>query len=200
MDCSMPDDELHFSDNQPTRADALKNRALLLETAGRLFAEQGVGTVSMTAIAEAAGVGKGTLYRHFDNKTALCHALLDQEMRDLQERALRRLRVYDDPLADLRWFVGQVIRFVNANADLLCVQAGTETAAAFEYPAHLWWRQTIRGLLGRIAPPGDLDYLADVIYIMLDVRTIDFQMNTLGYDLDRVESGLLTTIDRLLMA
>src|SRR5262245_32542619 len=98
-------DNLLINEPQPSRADALKNRALLLETAHRLFAEQGVENVSMTAIADAAGVGKGTLYRHFENKADLCHALLDQETRDLQERSLRRLQNMGDPLDDLAWFL-----------------------------------------------------------------------------------------------
>jgi AcrR family transcriptional regulator len=80
------DEIVMYGESLPSRADALKNRALLLETARRLFSEQGVEAVSMTAIADAAGVGKGTLYRHFENKAQLCQALLDDDQRALQER------------------------------------------------------------------------------------------------------------------
>ncbi|MEL6216458.1 MAG: helix-turn-helix domain-containing protein, partial [Pseudomonadota bacterium] len=71
-------------DGTPSRADARRNRKLLLETAQALFEANGVDAVSMTAIADAADVGKGTLYRHFPNKAALCNALLDEDMHALQ--------------------------------------------------------------------------------------------------------------------
>ncbi len=191
---------LLISDPQPSRADALKNRALLLETAQRLFAEQGVENVSMTAIADAAEVGKGTLYRHFKSKSELCHALLDHETRDLQERSLRRLQNYGDPHDDLSWFLEQVALFVIRNSRLLCVGANSRTdnegetpMLILEHPAHFWWRITIRGLLQRIQPSGDLDYMADVLYVMLDVHTLYFQREKLGYDTSRIIDGLIST-------
>jgi len=197
-------DNLLINDPQPSRADALKNRALLLETAQRLFAEQGVENVSMTAIADAAGVGKGTLYRHFENKSDLCHALLDQETRDLQERSLRRLQNMGDPHEDLVWFLEQVALFVIRNSRLLCVGASSRTDNEREmpplilaHPAHFWWRVTIRGLLQRINPPGDLDYMTDILYVMLDVHTIYFQRTTLGYDTARIIEGLTSTVKSL---
>lgn len=197
-------DNLLITDPQPSRADALKNRALILETAQRLFAEHGVENISMTAIADAAGVGKGTLYRHFENKSELCHALLDHETRDLQERSLRRLQNSGDPREDLAWFLEQVALFVIRNARLLCVGSNVRPDNEREapplilaHPAHFWWRVTIRGLLQRIQPSGDLDYKADVLYVMLDVHTIYFQRTILGYDNARIVNGLTSTLNAL---
>lgn len=193
-------DDLILNDSpQPSRADAVKNRALLLETARRLFTQKSVENVSMKAIAEAAGVGKGTLYRHFENKSQLCHALLDQETRDLQESSLRRLQNQGAPTDDLVWFVEQVAHFVIRNLDLLFIEEPELRVIMLAHPAHLWWRQTIRGLLGRIKPSGelDLDYTSDMIYVMLDARTIYFQMRVIGYDDTRIINGLQAVVRQI---
>lgn len=70
------------------RADAARNRVAVLEAAARLFAEQGVEAVSMDQVAAAAGVGKGTLFRRFGDKSGLAAALLDARERVLQEAIL----------------------------------------------------------------------------------------------------------------
>src|SRR6476660_4712317 len=71
------------------RADAARNRARILEAAGRLFAERGVEAVTMDEIAAAAGVGKGTLFRRFGDRAGLALALLEDAERDLQGLILR---------------------------------------------------------------------------------------------------------------
>lgn len=182
-------------DDTPARADARRNRERLLETAQQLFDAEGVDAVSMTAIAETAGVGKGTLYRHFANKTELCHALLDEDMQQLQERVLMYLRDHyaDTPGERLKWFLGEVFEFVRRNEDLLIV----ESDLSLDHIAHLWWRQTISGLLQQASPGNDVRYATDVLYIMLDVRTIRFQRDTVGHDPDAILAGLHATAERL---
>jgi AcrR family transcriptional regulator len=194
----MTHDNLIVPDPQPTRADALKNRALLLETAARLFAEQGVEAVTMSAIAEAAGVGKGTLYRHFQNKTELCHALLDHKDRELQERTLQRLREVCNPVGNLRWFLTEIAHYVKENEELLGA-GDTSGIPSLEHPANWWVRQTIRGLLGQAKLSGDLDYLTDLLYVMVDVRTIRYLYHTRRNSMERIIDGMLAAIDRLLV-
>jgi AcrR family transcriptional regulator len=186
----LDDNIIILQEPRPTRADALKNRALLLETAQRLFDEQGVDTVSMSAIAEAAGVGKGTLYRHFTDKGELCLALLDKDQRELQERTLTRLREQGDAYANLRWFVGQVLTFIDNHGKWL-------TNDALQHPAHMWWRQTIRGLFDQLRVSGDRDYKADTLYILLNPHSIEYLRTARGYDRERIEQGLLDTLDAL---
>src|SRR4051812_33163187 len=70
------------------RADAARNRQKELAAGRKLFGEHGVDAVSMDAIAAAAAVGKGTLFRRFGDKSGLVAALLDDRERLLQGQIL----------------------------------------------------------------------------------------------------------------
>lgn len=192
------DNLIHHDSDQPLRADARRNRELLLQKAQSLFEQEGVEAVSMTAIAEAAGVGKGTLYRHFTNKANLCNALLDEDMRNLQGGVLAYFREHDDvpPLERLNWFLERVFRFVQRNKPLLRAQANVEELM-LDHEAHIWWRQTIAGLLGQMIPREEVPYSADVLYVLLDVRTICFQQERLGYTDEQILDGLQRTAAQL---
>src|SRR5436309_3625379 len=63
------------------RRDAQRNRERILEAAGRLFAERGV-QASLDDVAEAAGVGVGTVYRHYPSKDALLDELFENVMEE----------------------------------------------------------------------------------------------------------------------
>ncbi|MEV6768100.1 helix-turn-helix domain-containing protein [Nocardia sp. NPDC051030] len=69
------------------RVDARRNRALVLAAAQRAFAEVGTA-VSLSEIARRAGVGAGTVHRHFPTKTALLEAVMQQRMDRLTALAI----------------------------------------------------------------------------------------------------------------
>ncbi len=66
------------------RADAVRNRKHLLATAREMLAGQGADTLTMDALAERAGLGKGTVFRRFGTRAGIFQALLDDD-----ERAFR---------------------------------------------------------------------------------------------------------------
>src|SRR6202040_4072098 len=70
------------------RADAARNRLLLLATAREMIAGQGAGQLSMDGLAERAGLGKGTVFRRFGSRAGIFQALLDDDERDFQEQVL----------------------------------------------------------------------------------------------------------------
>lgn len=72
------------------RTDARRNRERLLDVAQQVFAESGPET-SLNEIARRAGVGPGTLYRHFPHRTALLSAVLADRVRALCARAAELL-------------------------------------------------------------------------------------------------------------
>jgi AcrR family transcriptional regulator len=70
------------------RADAARNRRLLLATAREMLAEQGADKLTMDGLAERAGVGKGTVFRRFGTRAGIFAALIDDDEREFQERVL----------------------------------------------------------------------------------------------------------------
>ena len=76
------------------RSDARANRERLLAAAGVAFAESGLG-VGVDEIASRAGVGMGTLYRHFPSKDALIAAVFEQRLDELAGSARQALAVAD---------------------------------------------------------------------------------------------------------
>ena len=79
---------------RPMRADGLRNRALVLDAAVDLFAEQGL-KVPIDEIAQRAGVGVGTVCRHFPTKEALIEAALSGMWEQLLEQAQAALEEPD---------------------------------------------------------------------------------------------------------
>jgi AcrR family transcriptional regulator len=85
---------------RPMRADAARNRRLLLDAAREAFDRDGV-TASLDDIARAAGVGPGTLYRHFPTRDQLVLAVIDKGLIDIHRLGVALLDD-DDPMGALR--------------------------------------------------------------------------------------------------
>lgn len=71
--------------DRPVRADAARNRARVLEVAYDTFAADGL-SVPIDEIARRAGVGAGTVYRHFPTKEALFRAVIDDRIRRIIDK------------------------------------------------------------------------------------------------------------------
>ena len=84
------------------RADARRNREKLLVAAGELFATVGTD-VSLDAVAKRAGVGIGTLYRHFPTRDALVEAAYRAEVTHLCEAAEALLAEHAPDVALAEW-------------------------------------------------------------------------------------------------
>lgn len=107
------------------RADARRNRQLVLRTAQRLFAQDGLG-VPLDEIARRAGVGPGTVHRHFPTKEALYLAVAIDELERLVAEA-RALAATDDPAA----LFTQLSRMVSMGAENVAVKSAL-VAAEFD--------------------------------------------------------------------
>ncbi|AWS43858.1 TetR/AcrR family transcriptional regulator [Streptosporangium sp. 'caverna'] len=90
------------SRHEPVRSDALKNREHILQVAHEAFAES--GAISLNVIAKRAGVGAGTLYRHFPNRETLILAVYRRDVQRLVD-SVGRLLADREPLDAFRlWF------------------------------------------------------------------------------------------------
>jgi AcrR family transcriptional regulator len=82
------------------RADALRNRQRILDAAREAFTEHGE-EAQMDDIARRAGVGVGTLYRHFTTKDVLVGELIRVKLSEFAERVRRRVEEESDPWVTL---------------------------------------------------------------------------------------------------
>jgi AcrR family transcriptional regulator len=88
----------------PVRSDAARNRQALIEAATRLFISAGAGgEPSLRLIAREAGVGVGTLFRHFPAREALVEAVYQDQVRRLADGADQLLAAYPPAQAMRRW-------------------------------------------------------------------------------------------------
>ena len=132
------------------RADAVRNRRKILETAARLFDERGVTEVSLDAVAAAAGVGKGTLFRRFGDKSGLAAALLNDRERKLQEAILRGpspLGPGAKPDKRVAAFMTAYLDYALANLDLIRMSETASAGARYRIGAYRFWKQHLDILL-----------------------------------------------------
>ena len=100
------------------RKDAQANRERVLEAADRMFREHGV-EVSVGEIADAAGVGRGTLFRNFTNKDELIAAVLVERLGEVLDFG-RRLLEHDPDDAEVTFtFVAGLVQRQEENRALL---------------------------------------------------------------------------------
>jgi AcrR family transcriptional regulator len=137
------------------RADAVRNRERVLESAKAVFSAGGP-EASLEAVAKHAGVGIGTLYRHFPTREALFEAVYRREVQQLSELA-EQLKTDAAPVEALRRWLRSNVEFVATKKGMsaalaLAVKAPSElTAFSFDRLT-----QAVGGLLERAVAAGEI--------------------------------------------
>jgi AcrR family transcriptional regulator len=195
--------------NQAERSDAVANRQRILAATRQLFAEHGPAAVNMSDIVRAAGVGRGTLYRHFANKGELCLGVMDEEISEFQNEVLahfRQMTAEQSPaMARLDYFLDRLVYFTERYTPLLheAQRQGLSYFQNKEGTPQQWERATVAGLLGAAVangeiPPGmDIEYLADAVLAPLNAQLFHQQRERKEFSPERISASLRAFVARL---
>jgi AcrR family transcriptional regulator len=134
---------------RPVRSDARRNREKLVAVARAAFATAG-GTVALEAIAREAGVGIGTLYRHFPTREALVEAVYAAELDDVTASAPALLEELP-PEAALRAWMDRYAAFVETKRGMGDVLRASLASGRIATPAT---RRRITAAIGAILDAG----------------------------------------------
>jgi AcrR family transcriptional regulator len=176
---------------RPMRADAVRNRARLLAAAARLVAEDGVEHVTMDAVARAASVGKGTVFRHFGDRSRLLMALLDHAERAYQASFLTGpppLGAGAPATERLEAFGVATIRYLLAHRELV-LAAAPPAERRFSAPPIDVRRAHILALLREAGTEGDVELLTESLLAYLDTALLNHLVHQRGIPQERVEAG-----------
>ncbi|MEU0073542.1 helix-turn-helix domain-containing protein [Streptomyces sp. NPDC006332] len=181
------------------RADAARNRARLLEAAARLVAEHGAAGVTMEAVAAAANVGKGTVFRRFGDRTGLLTALLDHSEKKFQAAFLggpAPLGPGAPPVDRLRAFGRAMLRRSVEELDLQ-LAAEPSPDRRFSVPARVVQRGHVALLLRQAVPDADTELLSHTLMGYLSPVLIHHLTRQCGMPLERLESGWDDLVEQL---
>ncbi|MGI5242901.1 TetR/AcrR family transcriptional regulator [Dactylosporangium sp. CA-139066] len=180
---------------RPLRADARRNRERLLEAALKAFSTEADAEVSLERVARDAGVGIGTLYRHFPTREALVEEVYRTELTRLCESA-PRLLAQRPPVEALRAWMDAFIDYLATKRGLAEALRAVIAAGGRPFARS---RELLLGALGELLAAGAgaglrSDVAAEDILIALNGISLaaadPSQRDQVGRVLDLIVDGL----------
>jgi AcrR family transcriptional regulator len=174
------------------RADARRNRERILCATARLVDQRGIDGISMDDVAAEAGVGKGTLYRRFGDRSSLLRALIEEPERDFQDAVIRG----EPPLGPgapaidrLHAFGEGVLQQLEGYARFMRAGEGLP-AGRYVHPVYAFYRLHAGLLLREILGEGPrTEYLVDAVLAPLAAEPFLYQRDLLGMSLEEMTEG-----------
>lgn len=180
------------------RSDAARNREALLRAAQQLVDRCGVEAVTMDAVAEAAGVGKGTVFRRFRNRAGLMAALLDRSETAWQTAVMSG----PPPLGPGAPARERLLAFGRSRLEINLQHAALISAASAatrrSYAAYSFTATHVRYLLDELDVAGDIALLATALLAPLEVVILEQQIEVEGMDIGRIVAGWEDLADRVI--
>ncbi|MEU4830427.1 TetR family transcriptional regulator [Streptosporangium sp. NPDC023615] len=177
---------------RPERADAARNRTRILEAAAGIVAVHGVEGLTMAEVAAAAGVGVGTLYRRFGDRSGLAYALIDEREREFQSAFIQGpppLGPGADAPARVRAFLHALADRTVEQLDLL-LMAETATPFARFGGAYDGYHAHLSMLVTRARPGADAPVLADALLAPLAAPLLAHRLRGQRVTVERVKAAL----------
>lgn len=170
------------------RCDAARNRAVLLARAEAIIAVHGAAGLTMDGLARAAGMGKGTVFRHFGSRSGLLNALLDHAEAEFQRAVIfgpPPLGPGAAPAERLKAYGRAVVERFTAAGELQ-LAAFADTPTPYRIPAFRFAHQHLAMLLARAGCAGDTGLLAYTLLAAVEPPALAFQLHSLSLPPDRV--------------
>jgi AcrR family transcriptional regulator len=177
------------------RSDAAANRERILCAARRVLAEQGAEGLSMNAVAAAAGVGKGTIFRRFGDRDGLTTALLDAHTIELQNAFLfgpPPLGPGAPPCQRLEAFMRALVQFQDTHLET--VLAAERSTAGAGGMVHGTFVLHVRHLIAQIDPRLDAQVVAGLLVSAVDPRNLQRLIRVEGADAERVADAVVALL------
>jgi len=194
------------------RADAVRNRARIMEAAWRLLAQYELVDLNMEQVAREADIGKATLYRHYPTKESLLDALVGDGAGRIVADMQERIPPEADALTKLRTVVAvcyDVYETSRISIDLLLSawRCSERCTPPEQWPAHpmALTIARVRSILAQGVREGtfrplDLDYTATAVFALISPVAFAKQRERLGYSRAALEERVVDLITHAVAA
>ena len=170
------------------RADAARNRRLLLAAAQNLIDNHGAAAVTMDAVAREAGVGKGTVFRRFGSRTGLMFALLDHSESEIQRAYIsgpQPLGPGAPPLDRLLAYGRARLKLTSSHLDIL-LEAGGAGGDFMNHPVWSASNRHVQILLHQLGFGDRLDVISVAVQSPLNAAAVKHLVEVVGLDLETI--------------
>jgi AcrR family transcriptional regulator len=173
------------------RADAAANRARILLAAREVLAERGADATTIDAVAARAGVGKGTVFRRFGDRSGLFESLMDAHLRAFQDAFLRGpppLGPGAGPQERLVAFLDGLLELHDGELELTLAlerdRRGVPIGGYLALSAH------VESLVREISPALDAPVTAQLLLNALNPRLVRYLRRDAGMSLDAIKAAV----------
>jgi AcrR family transcriptional regulator len=173
------------------RADAAANRVRILEAARRVLAERGAAGTSIDAVASEAGVGKGTVFRRFGDRSGLFQALSDEHLRAFQNAFIAGpppLGPGAPPRERLAAFLDGLLDLYDDHLELTLALEKDHWRAPIE--GYVTLSLHLASLLEQISPTLDAPITAQLLLSALNVNLISHLRREQGVSLETIKAAV----------